>query len=239
MAKIDLRIYPDAEALYAAATEALTRELQTVLRRKPKATFVLTGGNSARGVYEYMGPSCDFQDWNRVEFFWGDERCVPPDDEQSNYHLAHEAFLSRLSVSERQIHRMQAELKDHERVALLYEEEIRRNFPGQAPPNFDLLHLGMGEDGHTASLFPGTHWDEQRLVIVNYSPQHPFQRISMTLQLLNAARRVFFVVSGAPKAPALKRMVEDPTCDYPARRVQPASGQLTWMVDRAAASLLK
>jgi 6-phosphogluconolactonase len=186
-----------------------------------------------------MGTECaGFSDWGRIDFFWGDERCVPPDDEESNYHLARQALLSRLAVPERHIHRIPAESEDTAKAALSYEKVIQAYFPGKSTPSFDLVHLGMGEDGHAASLFPGSHWDESRLVVANFSPRHPFERISMTLRLLNAARRVIFVVSGTAKAPALKRIIEDPACDYPAKQVQPASGRLTWMADAEAASLL-
>lgn len=236
---LDLKIYPDAESLCRAADQAFTQELQRILQTKPEASFVLTGGKTAAELYEFIASrDGGFQEWSKVEFFWGDERCVPPDDPASNYHLAKTALFSRLRPPDGHIHRIPADMPDHNLVARAYEQVILSRFPGETPPSFDLVHLGMGEDGHTASLFPGTRWDSNRLVVTNDSPRHPYSRISMTLHLLNAARRIFFVVSGKSKAPALQHIFEDPSCDYPAKFVQPATGMLTWLVDADAASLL-
>ncbi|MBZ5495024.1 MAG: 6-phosphogluconolactonase [Acidobacteriia bacterium] len=239
MSELELKIYPDPKSLFRAAAEAVTQVLQAGLREHPKLTFVLAGGTTPRGVYELLGTSCAFQNWSAVEFFWGDERCVPPDNEASNFRMARESLLSRLSLPDRNIHRIPAELENSEDAARLYEEEILKSFAAPGLPSFDLVLLGMGDDGHTASLFPGTRWDESRLVIANHSPHPPFRRISMTPRLLNAARRVIFLAAGQAKAHALKRVLEDPACDYPARRIKPAEGALTWMVDSAAASLLR
>jgi 6-phosphogluconolactonase len=238
MSQLELNIYPDPQALARAAVEFIAGSLRSC-SGNPKLTFVLTGGSTPRKMYELLGTCCKFQDWSHIEFFWGDERCVPPDHQDSNFRLAQNSLLFRLPVPQANIHRIRGELKDVEKAALLYEEEIRGSFPGAGLPKFDLVLLGMGEDGHTASLFPGTKWDESRLVIVNHAPNPPFWRISMTPRLLNAARRVVFVVSGQAKAPALKRVLQDPSCDYPAKGIRPVDGDLTWLVDSAAASQLQ
>jgi len=235
---MDLRVYPDPEALFRAAAETITKTLQSALDEKGNATFVLSGGNTPRGVYENLGCACERPDWARVEFFWGDERCVPPGDKESNFYLVQSSLLIRLNVPERNIHRIQADPKDSDSAARLYEEEIRARVAGSPLPRFDLVLLGMGDDGHTASLFPGARWDATRLVIGTFSPHPPYPRVSMTPQLLNAARLAVFLVSGSAKAPALKRVLEDPGCDFPARLIQPSQGNLIWMVDQAAASLL-
>jgi 6-phosphogluconolactonase len=238
MGDVELNIYPDPDALYRAAADTVMDALRADLCERGRASFVLAGGHTPRGVYDLLGSCCEPPDWDRVEFFWGDERCVPPDDENSNFLLAQSSFLSRLAVPERNIHRIQAELKDVDGTARSYEEEIRASVQGMPIPRFDLVLLGMGDDGHTASLFPGAQWDGTRLVISTFSTRAPFRRISLTPRLLNAAQLVVFLVSGQAKAQALKRVLEDPDCDLPARSIQPSEGHLVWMVDRAAASLL-
>ncbi len=235
---MDIKVYPDPKALFRAAAETITNALQSALDERGNATFVLSGGNTPRGVYEDLGCACGRPDWARVEFFWGDERCVPPGDKESNFYLVQSSLLFRLTVPERNIHRIQADLKDSDSAARLYEEEIRAHVAGSPLPRFDLVLLGMGDDGHTASLFPGAQWDATRLVVGAYSPQPPYRRVSMTPLLLNAARLAVFLVSGTAKAPALKRVAEDPGCDFPSRRIRPSQGSLIWMVDQAAASLL-
>ena len=238
MPDMDIKVYPDPGALFRAAAETITKALQSALDERGNATFVLSGGSTPRGVYENLGCARERPDWARVEFFWGDERCVPPGDKESNFYLVQSSLLIRLNVPERNIHRIQADPKDSDSAARLYEEEIRARVAGSPLPRFDLVLLGMGDDGHTASLFPGARWDATRLVIGTFSPHPPYPRVSMTPQLLNAARLAVFLVSGSAKAPALKRVLEDPGCDFPARLIQPSQGNLIWMVDQAAASLL-
>lgn len=239
MSLFELKIYPNPQALFSAAARVVTLALQAGLGKNPNATFVLAGGATPRGVYELLAASREFRDWNRVTFFWGDERCVPPDSDESNSRMVQESLLSSLSVPDANIHRIHAELEDGEKAALLYQDEVRSHFQGSGLPRFDLVLLGMGEDGHTASLFPGTHWDEERLVIVNHAPRPPIRRISMTPRLFNLSQQLVFLVAGQAKAYALKRVLEDPSCDYPAKRIQPTAGELIWMVDSAAASQLR
>jgi 6-phosphogluconolactonase len=141
-------------------------------------------------------------------------------------------------VPENRIHRILGELEDAEKAALRYEAEIRRTAAGTEIPSFDLVLLGMGDDGHTASLFPGTVWDADRLVVSVWVPRLGRTRISMTPRILNAARRVILLTAGTAKAPALAKVLEDPTSNYPAKKISPIAGSLTWMVDEPAASLL-
>ena len=161
-----------------------------------------------------------------------------PINPESNYGMARQTLLSRIPVPENRIHRILGELEDAEKAALRYEAEIRRTAAGTEIPSFDLVLLGMGEDGHTASLFPGTVWDADRLVVAVWVPRLERTRISMTPRILNAARRVIFLTAGTAKAPALAKVLEDPANDYPAKKIQPSADSLTWMVDKAAAALL-
>ena len=237
-----VEVYDNADALFRAASEKIAAMLEAALRERGNASFVLTGGNTPKPFYELLAatPYHERLDWSHIQFFWGDERCVPPDSPESNYGVAWKALISKLPVASENVHRISGEMDDAEKAALQYEAEIRRIIPDSSPPSFDVVLLGMGEDGHTASLFPGTHWNEERWVVANQATGRlTANRVTMTPRLLNAARNVFFLISGAAKAKALACVLEDPASDYPAKRIQPPSGNLTWMVDKEAASLLK
>jgi 6-phosphogluconolactonase len=236
----DIRVHRDAAALFQASAELIATELKTALRQAGAVTFVLAGGNTPRSVYELLAdkPYRDRLDWSRIHFFWGDERCVPPDSPESNYRIAYDRLISKIPVPDLLVHRIRAELEDPEQSALLYEAEIRKFLPSPQSAGFNLVLLGMGVDGHTASLFPGSHWTGQRLVIPTVAPSFPAHRISMTPHLLNTTRQIVFLVSGSQKAQALARVLEDPSCDLPATKIRLITGRLTWMVDEAAASLL-
>jgi 6-phosphogluconolactonase len=183
--------------------------------------------------------------WDLVEFFWGDERAVPPDHPDSNYGMVRDILLEPLAIPAMHIHRIEAERDDLDATALAYEREIARVFgmsPGGAPPAFDLVLLGMGTDGHTASLFPGTApvGDTGRWVVSHYLLAIAGNRVTMTPRILNAARHVMFLVAGAEKAQTLARVLEgvrDPR-HLPAQMIEPTSGVLMWFVDRAAAAKL-
>jgi 6-phosphogluconolactonase len=153
--------------------------------------------------------------------------------------MAWKSLLSRVPIPPDHVHRMPGELADADMAARRYETEILKVIPGPREPSFDLVLLGMGEDGHTASLFPGTLWDEEMLVTGHYVPRLDSRRITMTPRLLNAARAVVFLVSGSTKAKALAGVLEGPQGVYPAQRISPARGTVTWMVDAAAARDLK
>jgi 6-phosphogluconolactonase len=179
----------------------------------------------------------DAVDWSRVEFFWGDERTVPPDDPESNFGVAYQMLISQLpNVRPDRIHRMPAEAQDLEAAALSYESEIRLAFNarGDEPPAFDFIWLGMGPDGHCASLFPGsTALDEtERWAVANWAPFPQAWRMTLTFPVLNAARRVVFAVEGANKVDALQA-IRDGGSGLPAERV--AGDQVEWLVDAAAA----
>jgi 6-phosphogluconolactonase len=182
--------------------------------------------------------------WDRMFFFWGDERHVPPTDPDSNYRMADETMLSKVPVPPGNVFRMAAENPDAAAVAEDYEKTLRKFFalePGQFP-RFDLILLGMGPDGHTASLFPGTAGlqEKSRLVIANWVEKMKTSRLTFTLPVLNAARCVAFLVRGTDKAAVLRTVLEEdvPAEQYPAKLVRPTDGKLIWLVDRAAASEL-
>jgi 6-phosphogluconolactonase len=177
-------------------------------------------------------------------FFWGDERHVPPTDPDSNYRMADETMLSKVPVPAENVFRMATENPDASAAAEAYEKTLRKFFAIEAGqfPRFDLILLGMGPDGHTASLFPGTValQEQSRLVVANWVEKLKTHRLSFTLPVLNAAACVAFLVSGTDKAPALHAVLQSdaPGEQYPAKLVRPADGKLIWLVDRAAASQL-
>jgi 6-phosphogluconolactonase len=240
MAKTALEIYPETDALFNAVAERIAATLEAGLQGKESLTLVLTGGKTPMPAYDLLSvPEYNNRiDWTRIHFFWGDERCVPPDNPESNFGMAWKSLISKIHILPGHIHRILGELDDASRAASLYEAEIRKTLPGALIPSFDVVLLGMGEDGHTASLFPATRWDEDRLVVANRMPQSGANRISMTPRLLNEAQAIIFLTAGSNKAKALAGVLEDRDSILPAVGIRPAHGSLTWMVDRAAASLL-
>lgn len=223
-----------AEEFVTAAREAIERD--------GTFTVALAGGSTPVGMYRLLSdePYRSQVEWQRVLFFWSDERCVPPDHPESNYGAAAEALVSHLGVPETNVHRMRGELAPQV-AADEYEEEVTSWVPG-TPPRFDLILLGMGDDGHTASLFPGTVALDAtvRLVVANVVPKLETTRLTFTAPLINAARRVMFLVTGENKAEALKAVLEGPrdTDTYPSQLVRPRDGLLTWLLDEPAARLL-
>ena len=235
-----VEIYPNTETLVRAAAERITSILRQTLAQKESATLVLTGGSTPRPVYELMGspPYAGRVAWNRVHFFWGDERCVPPDHPQSNFGMAWEALVSKIPVPSGHVHRMRGEIQDAEMAASLYATEIQTVIPDSEIPSFDLVLLGMGKDGHTASLFPGTRWDEEKLVIASQVPETGAKRISMTTRIFNKAHAGLFLVAGLDKSQVLAEVLKNPASGLPAAGIRP-EGSLTWMVDEAAARLVR
>lgn len=225
-------VVPDLAALAdeaAARMEAIALEAPSGSR----GTIALAGGSTPRAAYQHLGGRCP--PWGRVAFFFGDERCVPPDDEGSNYRMARESLLDRIPLRPDQVHRVLGELPPEEAAARA-EEDLRASVPGAPYPVLDLIVLGMGPDGHTASLFPGAPElaETKRLMVPVHRPEMPQPwRVSMTLPVLNAARRVLVVVGSAEKAPMVRRaLAGDP--QIPAGLIQPA-GALTWLLTEDAA----
>lgn len=240
-------IVADAQALYRAAAEELLRQAKAAVQRTGVFTLLLSGGSTPKGLFTLLASDPVLRDqapWEQTHVFWGDERHVPPDHPDSNYRLAAEALLSHAPLPAAHVHRIQGELPTAGQAAVSYEQELRLFFglaEGQRPA-FDLVYLGLGPDGHTASLFPGTKalHEQQRLVVANWVGKLYAERITLTAPAINQAACITFLVSGEDKALALKAVLEGPyePEQLPAQLIQPASGQLVWLVDEAAAQRL-
>jgi 6-phosphogluconolactonase len=237
-----LLVFPDPAALARAAADDFLRRASDAVAARGRFTVALSGGTTPRRLYELLAgePYRSRVPWEKTHFFWGDERHVPPDDPQSNYRMAREALLSRVPVPESNVHRIEAELADASEAAARYDGEVRRFF-GLAPgrfPGFDLMYLGLGPEGHTASLFPGTTaLDVQdRLVVATWVAKLNADRITMTYPVFRDARAVAFLVEGAAKAEILHAVRNPATAaEYPAGWIRPREGELLWFADRGAA----
>ena len=236
-------VLPGPAALAEAAADRVVAAARNAIRRRGRCLLALSGGSTPRLIYPLLAspPRIERVDWSRVEFFWGDERAVPPDHPESNFGLARALLLDHLpAVRPASVHRMPADAPDLDAAAARYEAELRRAFdvrPGSSRrPKFDLIWLGMGPDGHTASLFPGagTMAERRRWVLPASAPTTSAVagRMTFTLPLINAARAVMFVVAGADKAEAV-RSVRSGARELPAARVQATS--TLWLLDAFAA----
>lgn len=242
-----LRVMEDAAAATFAAAEEVARRAGEAVRTRGRFTFALAGGSTPRALYHLLSeaPFRDRLPWNGVQVFWGDERHVPPDHPESNYRMAREALLDRVPLPTGNVHRIPAEDPDAARAAARYDEDLAAAFALSADelPRFDLILLGLGPEGHTASLFPGSEavHETKRRVAAPYVPKFSAFRITLTPPVLNHAAAVLFLVSGEEKAAALAAVLEGvPQVDlYPAQIVSPHDGALSWLVDRAAARLLR
>ncbi|MDB5070494.1 MAG: 6-phosphogluconolactonase [Candidatus Eremiobacteraeota bacterium] len=235
-------ILPDAGALAIAAADHVVTVLSDVLAQRDFAHVALAGGSTPRAVNALLValPRRSKIDWSRVVFWFGDERCVPPDDKDSNYRMNRETLLDPLHVTRGQVHRMRGE-DDPTAAAADYDIIMRRELGEH--PRLDLVLLGMGPEGHTASLFPGTvaGIDKDKYAIAHYVPQLDKWRMTLTPSAINAARNVAITAGGAEKADALRAVLEGArqTDVYPAQVVSPRHGELDWFVDEAAASRLQ
>lgn len=237
-----VKVLDSPAALAEAAAEEVVRIGRQAQLARSTFSLVLSGGSTPRALHARLaGPRRRGRlSWSEVDLFWGDERCVPPNHPQSNYRMAEETLLRGLPEGAA-IHRIQGEIAPA-RAAAAYESRLRE-VTGEALPSLDLVLLGIGGDGHTASLFPATPDIDggRRLTIATKSPQPPHDRISLTLRAINAARNVLFLVQGADKAPMLARLLAPRKAEdraLPAARVRPRDGRLLWMLDRAAAAAL-
>ena len=234
-------VYETSAEIAEAAARDFAARAEEAIHERGRFAVALAGGSTPKATYEALARDhAEDIDWARVHVFFGDERTVPPDHEDSNYRMAHEALLSRVPVGG--VHCMRGESPPAE-AAATYEEELQRFFGAGGSPSLDLILLGLGEDGHTASLFPETSALDvtDRWVVANPVLKLETTRLTLTIPVINAAKAVTFLVAGEGKAGALSEILEgdaDPRA-YPAKLVHPESGDLTWMVDRAAASLLK
>ncbi|MFN8121519.1 MAG: 6-phosphogluconolactonase [Thermoleophilia bacterium] len=229
-------VVPDGLALADMAAERI-EDLAVAATPLVPATISLAGGSTPRKAYQRLGSRC--APWARLRIFFGDERCVPPEDEGSNYRMVREALLDRVPLLPEQVHRIPGELEPDDAAAAA-EADLRAEFPDVTTPRLDLCVLGIGVDGHTASLFPGgPELDAaDRLMVPVHRPELPQPwRVSMTLRLINASRRVMFVADDAAKAEVVARAIAG-DAGIPAGRVRPDSGNVTWIITEATAAKL-
>jgi len=236
-------MYRDADALAHAAAALFVAEARQSVDKRGGFRVALAGGNTPRRTYRLLaGPPYQAQvDWSKATIFWGDERCVPPDDPDSNERMAKETLLSQVPIPPDQVHPMRC-AGSPEEAARRYERLLDARFgPGGA--SFDLVLLGLGENGHTASLFPGDTvlGERKRRAAAVYVPDQNLHRVTLTAPAINSARKIVFLVSGAKKAAVLKAVLEGPKnpSRLPAQLIEPASGDLVWLVDRRAGKLLR
>jgi 6-phosphogluconolactonase len=232
MSEPDVQIVRDTAALADSASGQIEQILLDASADSP-ARIALAGGHTPRATYQHLAARP--APWRNIAVFFGDERCVPPDAEGSNYLMAFEAFLSRVPLQKGQIHRIPGEASPED-AAVATEEDLRASFPGEEIPSFELILLGLGPEGHTASLFPEAPELEitDRLAVPVHRPEMPQPwRVSFTLPVLNAAKHVMFLVDGEQKAPVVARSIAGDAA-LPAGRVRP-EGKLTWIVTEAAA----
>jgi len=238
----EIVIVPDPDALAHEAAQrfaGLAREAAELRRRFGVA---LSGGSTPHALYRRLAlePYCSQVPWAQVHLFWADERSVPPDHPGSNYGTAYKALIAKVPIPTDNVHRIRGELA-HDAAARAYDRDLLRFFGG-LQPRFDLVLLGLGSDGHTASLFPGIEALEEteRLAVATTAVygNRPTERVTLTLPVLNAARQVLFLVSGSGKAKTVLAALEDGEQVLPVQRVRPAAGKLTWLIDAAAASCL-
>ena len=246
--KPEIRVFADASAVARAAASEFIRLLEIAVTEHGYCTVALAGGSTPRSLYSLVADDDSLSHklpWDKLQFFWGDERHVPPDHKDSNYRMAFESMLSKVPVLTGNIHRIGSEESDAQKAADAYERDLRSFFelePGRLP-RFDLVLLGMGPDGHTASLFPGTTalLETERLVAATWVEKLNTHRITLTLPTLNSAANVIFLVCGAEKADVLHTVLQDEagTAQYPAQLIQPIDGRLLWLLDEAAAGSLR
>ncbi len=242
---VEIRVLTTPQELFDAAAEEVVRTANEAVKERGKFTIALSGGSTPKSLFNLLATNARAAlPWDRMYFFWGDERHVPPTDPDSNYRMADETMLSKIPVPAGNVFRIEAENPSADAAADAYEKTLRKFFQLEpdAVPRFDLILLGMGPDGHTASLFPGTAalQEKKPLVVANWVEKLKTHRLSFTLPVLNAGRCVAFLVSGMDKATMLKTVLEEdvPAEQYPAKLVKPTAGKLIWLVDRAAASAL-
>jgi 6-phosphogluconolactonase len=238
---MQLIVCSDLQELSRRAAELFVELAGQAISLRGCFAVALSGGSTPRALYSLLAEEL-FQDrvsWSKVHFFWGDERCVPPDHPQSNFRMAHDALLARIPAPPENIHRITTELEDPNQAAARYEDSLRHFFAARTP-RFDLILLGMGEDGHVASLFANSLAlkEENRLVVATYIKKLEAHRITFTFPLINAAANVVFLIAGQSKSHALQELLQLQRGTLPAEKVRPADGRLILLADQSATSAL-
>jgi 6-phosphogluconolactonase len=248
-----IKIFPDVDSLNNFAAEKFVEKANEAIKNSGVFAVSLAGGSTPKSLYGLLASDKfrDRIDWAKVYFFFGDERHVPPDDEQSNFRMANENLFMPLKISEENIRRWKTAEDDAEWIAFLYEHSIwdffeeKDRFPetDDGLPSFDLILLGMGADGHTASLFPNTDAlnEEEIIAVANWVEKLDAFRLTVTFPLINSAANIIFLVTGAEKAEALREVLqgEYQPDKFPAQKVKPVNGNLLWLVDAPAARFLQ
>ncbi len=243
--KPELRIFPGLEALSEALAAAVAEVGRDSVAQRGVFRLVLNGGGTPEKLFSLLGqePNDSMRFWEKTQVFWGDERCVPPDQGGSNYKQASDAFLSKLPLDSENVHRIPGEYPPEEAAAATNQLLAAIAEAGREGPRFDLVLLGMGRDGHTASLFPGTDYGAVQSAAVAVTAEYagrPADRVTLTPRILNGARRIFFMAAGEEKAVTLADVLEGPydPVRLPAQWIRPPEGQVTWWLDEAIAAKL-
>jgi len=237
----EIKIAPDKDALSRMGADEVVRCATASIAAHGRFTIALSGGSTPQGAHALLAHHKELP-WEKIHIFFGDDRHVPPDDKDSNYRAAKESLLSKIDIPPENVHRIKAEL-DAREAAQQYEDELKTFFqlPAGQWPRFDLIMLGMGPDGHTASLFPGTAAlnETSRWVVANWVEKLNTWRITFTFPLINHAAEILYLVAGDEKAQVLKDVLEKPNKDlYPTQRVQPSNGKMLRILEKGAARLL-
>jgi len=235
-----VEVFGSPQELFRAAAEKFCALGSIAVEAQGKFTVALSGGSTPRGLHqELVTHFASRLDWSKVFFFWGDERHVPPDSSDSNYRMANETLLSKLPIPPGNIFRVPSELPDARQAAAQYEQTLQQffNLNPDSFPRLDFILLGMGPDGHTASLFPGTAalQEKDRLVVANWVEKLNTFRITFTYPVLDNAACVMFLVNGDEKAEMVRRALKDPAANLPCQKVRPDNGELLWYLDKGAA----
>jgi 6-phosphogluconolactonase len=238
-----LKIFSHKEQLAERLADDLVHHITGLIEEKNTVNIALSGGSTPGILFRELTKFASEPIWEKVRLFWVDERCVPPDHAESNYGVAKSILLDPLEISPESVYRIKGE-NDAQQEAELYEEQIRKVLSSEHPtPVFDVILLGMGEDGHTASIFPDQiHlWDQNKLCVVGIHPETGQERVSFTGKLINAANRVIFMVTGKNKAEVVFSIINKTNnyLKYPASLVNPARGKVEWFLDQEAASLIE
>ena len=239
-----IKIFKGISELSLYAARSFIEITNQSIKERGRFTAALSGGSTPTRIYELLGHQYQNEvDWLRVHFFWGDERCVPVDDPENNYGQTKLGLLDKIAIPKENIHRIHSELEP-ESASKDYAQTLKAfSEPPFAWPRFDIVFLGMGDDGHTASLFPNSPIEPDLptlAVAANYQGR-PANRVTMTPKVLNCSRNIFFLVTGKTKAVTLSRVLSDvySPSEFPAQRIAPRDGNLTWLIDEEAGSLLK
>jgi 6-phosphogluconolactonase len=245
MDRPEIIVTDNAETLAETAAQAIVEYATEAVAARGRFMLALAGGSTPRATYERLAqpPRRDLMPWDRTWVFFGDERGVPPDHPDSNFRMANQALLLKVPLPPQQVVRIRGEAEDPEAAAAEYGRRLSQVFDIKRGhlPRFDLILLGMGVDGHTGSLFPGSPVLKEvfrPVAAVHATAASIPQRFTFTLPVINAAARVMFLVSGAEKAKVLKSVLREPAGGLPAALVHPTDGRLTWLLDRAAAALI-